>query len=146
MATTDIYNYRLFSDTIATAGLPSEFQLHDAKHEGFSAIINLLPDDSPYAVPGEAAIVNALGLEYFYIPVEFENPTLLDFEKFERALASTTGKKVLIHCAANYRVSAFMSIYAKTKLGWDNQTFETYRNAIWQPDEIWAAFIKKMMR
>ena len=85
--------------------------------EGFDAVINLLPDSSEEAAADERAIVEGQGLEYHYLPVDFANPTPTDFRLFRHVMENTREKKVLIHCAANYRVSAFYALYAMQDLG-----------------------------
>ena len=63
-------------------------------------------------------IVEGLGIEYVYIPVDFAAPTAEDFARFSSAMDAARGRKVWAHCAANYRVSAFVSIYGRQHLGW----------------------------
>ena len=105
-------NYRKISERVATSGSVSEDRLRRLGAEGFDAVVNLLPESSEAAVAGEREIVEGQGLEYHYIPVDFGNPTEADFNLFRRVMENAGDKKILIHCAANYRVSAFYSLYA----------------------------------
>ena len=57
-------------------------------------------------------------MSYYYIPVQWNNPTDADFDEFDRALSRLPADRVLIHCAANFRVTAFYSLYAQQRLGW----------------------------
>src|SRR5512138_3271135 len=114
----EIYNYRKVNENLITGGQPSEAQLRETAREGFQTVISLLPSESGYSLSGEEKLVRSLGMDYHLIPVEWTNPTLEDFEAFEKLLGQTGDQKVFIHCAANYRVTAFYSLYALKHLGW----------------------------
>jgi hypothetical protein len=52
---------------------------------------------------------------------------------------------MLVHCGANYRVTAFIGLYRIVRLGWDpDRAFEPMRS-VWEPDETWKQFISKML-
>lgn len=147
MSTDNIYNHIKVNDRLITGGQPTEDQLRDAAAEGFTAVINLAPVNPPNTPVDEAGLVRSLGMEYVYIPVDWNNPTDDDFAAFESAMARLTGEKVLIHCAANYRVTAFYSLYAVKHLGWTGDQAEAFRGLIWAGSEypIWEAYITRMM-
>ena len=142
MGTEDIYNYRRVSDRVITGGHPTEQQLHDAAAEGVDGVINLAPVDHR-SVPNEDEVVRSLGMTYTYIPVVWDHPTIDDLDAFERAMASLSDARVLVHCAANFRVTAFYSLYARRHLGWTAAEASTFRSSIWEGSEypIWEAFI-----
>ena len=50
--------------------------------------------------------------------------------------------KTLIHCAANFRVTAFYSLYAEKHLGWSEAQADALRSKIWQGSDypVWEAF------
>ena len=73
---------------MATAGQPTEDELAAVKAAGFEAVVNLLPTSSPYALPEEGRIISGLGLDYVHIPVEWENPTAADAERFFDVVAA----------------------------------------------------------
>jgi hypothetical protein len=53
---------------------------------------------------------------------------------------------VLVHCAANYRVTAFIGLYRVLRLGWAaDKAFEPMRS-VWEPDEVWKAFIARALK
>ena len=133
MSVADAYNFRVIDEQTSTSGVVSEAQLGCLAEEGYEAVINLLPKESEYAVANEPALVKELGLGYHYIPVDFGAPSAADFSEFERAMTLVSGKKVLIHCAANYRVSAFYSRYALKNLGWTQQQADECIATIWNP-------------
>ena len=55
-------------------------------------------------------------------------------------------KKILIHCAANFRVTAFYSLYAMQHLGWTEAQADEFRASIWAGSDypIWEKFISEM--
>jgi protein tyrosine phosphatase (PTP) superfamily phosphohydrolase (DUF442 family) len=105
-----IYNFEKVSDLLACSGQPTEDQLKQLADEKYEAIVNLGLLNTKYALPGEAAIVEALGMEYFHIPVIFEKPQISELTDFINYMNSNADKKILVHCAANYRASAFMGL------------------------------------
>ncbi len=147
MSTREIYNVLEVSDTLITGGQPTADQLRDAAAEGFTAVINLATTNPPYSLDGEGDLVESLGLEYVHIPVDWSNPTDADFADFEAAMNQLAGEKVLIHCAANFRVTAFYGLYARKHLGWTDEQAGAFRAQIWAGSDypIWEAFISKHM-
>lgn len=146
MSTSDIYNYLKVNDRLITAGQPTEEQLQAAAAEGFTGVINLVPSENQSALANEGAIVQALGLKYHHIPVDWAAPKDGDFAAFEEALQATADDKVLIHCAANFRVTAFYSLYALKHLGWTAEQAGAFRALIWQDSDypVWERFIAKV--
>ena len=146
MSTQDIRNFQKVDDHIITGGQPTEEQLRAAAAEGIQVVINLATLDPRYALADEAGLVRSLGMEYHHIPVEWEQPTDSDFEAFVRQLKQAGQKKVLIHCAANYRVTAFFSLYAMQDLGWSEEQADKFMALVWQRSEypVWEAFIRQM--
>lgn len=148
MSTADIFNYRYIDERLITAGQPTEEQLHAAAAEGFQAVINLAPIYPNHPIPHEADVCQTLGLIYHHIPVDWNNPTAEDYVRFAAALDSLPNQKVLIHCAANYRVTAFFSTYARHKMGWTQTQAEELINSIWTQDpryslnEVWLNFLQ----
>ena len=129
------YNYRVVNERVATSGRVEPEQPAELGAAGFAAVINLLPDSSQYAVPGEREIVEAQGIDYLYLPVDFAAPTLGDYLQFRQFMQRVGESKVLVHCAANYRVSAFYSRYAVETGVWSRAEADEFMLSIWQPDE-----------
>lgn len=129
------YNYRAVSDLVLTSGRVEPEQLEQLAEEGVELVINLLPHSSQYAVEDEQAIVEGQGIDYLYLPVDFAAPTLADYERFRQMMATAGDRKLLIHCAANYRVSAFYSRYAVEIGEWSPAEADEFMLSIWQPDE-----------
>lgn len=146
MTTQDIYNYRRVDEQISTGGQPTEDQLRAAAQEGITGVISLVPFDPKRSLPDEAGLVQSLGMTFVHIPVDWQHPTEADFDAFESAMQGRGASKTLIHCAANFRVTAFYALYAIKHLGWTKEQAETFRASIWQGSDYpqWEAFIASM--
>jgi hypothetical protein len=58
-------------------------------------------------------------------------------------MQAAAGEKTWVHCAANMRVTAFVSLYGQRKLGWSAERAKELRAEVWQPDLVWQAFIEQ---
>jgi protein tyrosine phosphatase (PTP) superfamily phosphohydrolase (DUF442 family) len=146
MSANEISNFIPVSDHIYTSGQPTADQLRRLAAEGFSSVVNLATPHSPQALPGEADLVRSLGMGYDNIPVEWENPLESDYALFEQIMGRLPPGKTLIHCIANYRVTAFYALYAQAQLGWSEPQADQFMAPVWQTSEypIWKAFIARM--
>ena len=148
MSINQIFNAIQIDDQILTAGQPSEYQLRDLSTEGYKVVINLATIDPRYSLTDEKKLCSNLSMTYVHIPVEWTAPKIEDYQAFISAMDKTAQQKTLIHCAANYRVTAFYSVYAKQTLGWSNEQAKALRAQIWETnpewkmDDIWQEFIK----
>jgi uncharacterized protein (TIGR01244 family) len=136
-----ISRYIELSDSLATAGQPTEAQLAALAAEGFEVVINLGQGDLTYALPDEAGCVARLGLRYVHIPVEFSSPRLDDLARFSAAMAAAQGQKVFVHCRHNKRVPVFVALDRVRRQGWDRAAAFADMHAAWSPDPGWQAFI-----
>jgi uncharacterized protein (TIGR01244 family) len=142
----EIYNYLLLSDSIATAGQPTEGQIPTIAENGYEVVINLGLADAEYALENEEAAVLAHGMQYIHLPVVWERPTKSDLEQFIKVMEAVEDKKVIVHCAANMRVSVFMALYRILRLGWsEDKAFEQVKR-IWIPDDTWQTFIDESLK
>lgn len=137
------YNFRRMTETLTTSGIVRLHGLKALREQGYEVVVNLLPDTSEYAIPNEREAVESQGIEYIYIPVDFKQPTSSDFLKFSEALDRVHEKKVHVHCAANYRVSAFYSLYLVSGGRWGAEQAMEFIRSICQPTEHpgWSDFI-----
>jgi protein tyrosine phosphatase (PTP) superfamily phosphohydrolase (DUF442 family) len=142
----DIRNFVSVSDTLATAGQPTELQLQELKAAGFDAVINLGLLDPRYCLPDEAASVAALGMVYHHIPVIFHEPKADDFAAFRSAVQSLRDRKLFVHCAMNFRVSCFVALLGEAELGWTRAQANAHVQRLWEPDQVWSAFLTDMRR
>ena len=146
MSAQDIINYLKVNDDLITGGQPTVEQLRAAATEGIIAVINLGTLNPSYALEDEAGLVRSLGLAYYHIPVAWDNPKQTDFQAFESVMREVTGRKSLLHCAANFRVTAFYALYALKHLGWSEAQADAFREPIWRGSDepVWERFIADM--
>jgi uncharacterized protein (TIGR01244 family) len=139
----DIYNFLPLTETWLTSGQPTREQFTDIAEAGVKTVINLALTSSTNAIQDEAQVVKDLGMEYIHIPVLWENPTLFDLDQFFAAMDAQAGQKVLVHCAANMRVSALSALYRAQRLGWNLGEALKDTHQIWDPysDPVWAKFM-----
>lgn len=146
MSVESIMNFRKVDDRVLTGGQPTEEQFQAAAQAGVRTVINLAPAGGRNAPADEAGLVGSLGMRYLHIPVQWDNPTEGDFAAFEQAMRDLGDAKTLIHCAANFRVTAFYSLYALRHLGWSLPQAEAFRASIWAGSDypVWERFIRQM--
>jgi protein tyrosine phosphatase (PTP) superfamily phosphohydrolase (DUF442 family) len=146
MSTQDIYNFRKVNDHLITGGQPTAEQLNAAAAEGFQAVVNLATEEPGRSLEDESGLVRSLGMDYYPIPVGWGKPTLSDFQRFEDLLGCLGSTRTLIHCAANFRVTAFFSLYAVKHLGWSEAQAEEFGQSVWQGSHypVWEQFIRQV--
>jgi uncharacterized protein (TIGR01244 family) len=143
-----IHNFVQVTENLGTSGQPTAEQFQEIANEGYQIVINLAPSDVSQAIPNEAEIVRAAGMEYQQIPVAWKNPTLEDWEAFVKAMEANKDQKVYIHCQANMRVSAFVMLYRHIKLGLDLEEAQASMRTIWDPEAghpAWVDFIEDVI-
>lgn len=142
---TKLYHYRRISAEIVTSGQPTEEQFHAIAQQGFQVVINLGLAEADYALPDERGLVESLGMIYVPIPVQWQNPTLDDFQRFQERMRQHEGQLRLVHCAANMRVSCFVALYHAIEHQWTlEQALEDVK-IIWTPNEVWQAFMETVL-
>lgn len=141
----EIYNYLKISDSVATAGQPTEAQFSTIRESGYQVVVNLARPDSPNALSNEQAIVESLGMQYIHIPVIWENPTFEDISRFFSVMETNADKSVFVHCAANMRVSTFVYLYRLVHAGMSEEQAKQDLHRIWTPNETWQTFIQQVM-
>jgi protein tyrosine phosphatase (PTP) superfamily phosphohydrolase (DUF442 family) len=148
MSISEAYNFKVVDHLVSTAGLLSEDQLGLLKSEGYEAVINLLPKENKNAVEKEDSIVQEQGLIYEYIPVDFSAPSKENYLEFASKFRALSGKKIILHCAANYRASAFYAIFAHHHLGWSKSEAKEHINSIWclKDYPVWEIFVDHMLK
>jgi protein tyrosine phosphatase (PTP) superfamily phosphohydrolase (DUF442 family) len=137
----EIKNFIEIGDLIATGGQPSESQLTDVASAGYQVVINLGLLDPKYCLRDEAGLVAGLGMEYHHIPVVFTDPKTDDFRRFVDVMFSHRDHKVFIHCALNWRVSAFVALYGELHLGWPRSKADAHIRSLWEPNDVWSEFV-----
>lgn len=134
-----ILKYVKVYDWLHTSGQPTEEELDSLRVKN---VINLALPSADNAVEREAMILGNAGVNYLNIPVNFENPTHDQFQLFCSFLNTVKGGSVLVHCAYNMRVSAFIFLYKVKVLGVSKDEAEIELNKLWRPNEVWEAFMQ----
>ena len=71
----DITNTRVHSPTVTSSGQPSKGQFEDIARSGVEVVINLAPKHAPDSIRNERKLVRSEGMEYFFIPIDWERPS-----------------------------------------------------------------------
>jgi uncharacterized protein (TIGR01244 family) len=141
---THIRNFLRIDDRLATSGMPQPEDFAAMRQAGFDVVINLALPTSDNALPNEGELVSAQGMTYVHLPVNFGAPKPADFELFTKMMDVCSGQKILVHCAVNKRVSAFMFLH-RLRHGADRATAENDLKKIWQPDGVWREFVNERL-
>ncbi len=140
----EIYNHVEVDEQLSTSGVIPAEKFAALADDGFEIVINLLPADSQYAIADEADLVQRAGMEYVYIPVDFAAPAEADFHRFCSAMDAGGSKRVFVHCAANYRVSAFVSLYRQKRGTWNREQADAHIARLWEPDAAWTDLLRQI--
>lgn len=140
----ELHNYRRISPEIATSGQPTVEQFAEIAAQGIQFVINLGLANADYSLPDERGIVESLGMGYEHIPVQWQNPTVENFQDFLASMRRNQTQKRLVHCAKNMRVSCFMALYHVLEDQWTpEQAIADIQ--IWVPNEVWQGFMAQVL-
>jgi protein tyrosine phosphatase (PTP) superfamily phosphohydrolase (DUF442 family) len=143
---TPIRNFLPLSDRVGTAGQPTAEQFTAVRDAGYEVVINLALPTSTYALADERAVVTGLGMQYVHIPVDFDRPDVEDAKRFFEAMDAAVGRKVLVHCAMNMRVPAFLYLYRVVREGVDPDVAAADLYRVWTPNPTWQKFIEVVVQ
>lgn len=138
-----IHNFYKLSETLACSGQPTKEQIKGLSAQQYQVVVNLGLSDAKYSLPDEAASVKQLGMEYFHVPVLFNNPQIDDLKLFLKYMSGQKDKKTLVHCAANYRASCFTALYLYYLNEINDEEVINMVDEVWQPDLIWQSFLEE---
>lgn len=127
----ELFNYYEYSPYLMSSGQPTREQFPAIRAAGVEAVINLAPVTDPGALPDEQQLAAALGLAYVHIPVNWDQPPLADVERFLAAMKRFQGKRVLVHCYAGSRASAFTFVYRVRIQGAPTDDARAILESIW---------------
>ncbi|MGR8918890.1 MAG: protein tyrosine phosphatase family protein [Gammaproteobacteria bacterium] len=113
----ELFNYQEYSPYLASSGQPTREQLGALREAGIDLVVNLAPVTDPGAYAEEGELVRALGIDYVHLPIDWEHPSEDDLRAFFAVMEQTKGQRVLVHCYANARASAFVYLWRVLKLG-----------------------------
>lgn len=140
----DIYNYWFYDEKLTSSGMPTAEQMKSVAEAGVQVVINLAPHDVKDALPDEEGLVTSLGMEYRNIPIIWREPASDGLVRFMDAMDANKGKKIHVHCEANYRASSFIMMYRVLRLGWKKEDAIPVMERMWNPEDfpIWQKFIE----
>ncbi len=141
----EIHGFVQISEKIATAGQPTAEQFAEIKAAGYEVVVNLAMPNSTNAIANEKELVETHGMEYVYLPVVWEKPTLNDIDRFFKTLEMNSERSIFVHCALNMKVSAFMYLYRRIQQGVSDDVAIETMNQIWTPNDTWQAFIDQVL-
>jgi protein tyrosine phosphatase (PTP) superfamily phosphohydrolase (DUF442 family) len=139
-------NVRVISPLLVTAGQPDRASLQRLKAEGYAAVISLAPGNTSDAVPDQAAILAAQGVEFVHIPIPWQTPEAMHLEEMATTMQRLKGRKVLVHCQMNMRASALTFLYRTIHEKEDPATAWSDVKPLWTPTNQWAEFINGQLR
>lgn len=140
----DLYNFLQINETLSTSGMPKPNQFKEIAALGVKFVINLATPKSENWIPNEGELAANSGMNYLSIQVDWENPMRKNLDDFMKAMEEHRNERVHVHCQANFRATAFVSLYQILRLDADREsTFQSMRK-IWNPDDypIWKKFIE----
>ena len=143
---TDIDNYLQYSPSFSSSGQPSAGQLEALSKAGFERVIYIAFTDNKTAIKSEDRVVKSLGMDYVHIPVDFDQPTLDDFEDFAAVMNRNGDTRTLLHCQINLRASTFSFLYRVIYGGVPMSLAKSDLDTIWQPDKVWYQFIVDVLK
>jgi protein tyrosine phosphatase (PTP) superfamily phosphohydrolase (DUF442 family) len=144
----DIYNYLKLNDNLFSSGMPTPEQIPSIAKNGVQVVINLATSKSEGWIPNEKELMEAQGLNYYSIPVDWDEPTMDNLSEFAKIMDKHKHDKILVHCQANFRATGFIAIYRYNRLGWSEENAFKDLRKIWDPAEypVWQKFIEKSLR
>lgn len=144
----DIYNYLYYHEKLSSSGMPTAEQMNSVAEAGVELVVNLAPHDVPNAIPNEENLVESLGMEYINIPVNWNMPTRDGLNVFMDVMDKNKDRTVHVHCEANFRASAFITMYRILRLGWIPEEAFAVMHTIWDEDAypVWKMFIEDALK
>ena len=138
----DLKNYQVNSSKMLSSGLPNQKHFETLKAMGVTKVIDLIPGDRT----AESNLMKDLDLSYHNIQVEWENPTIDNFNEYVSFMQQSNKSEgiTLTHCRLNWRGAVFTYLYRVIHLKESENIAETDMLEIWQPDEVWTKFIDKV--
>ena len=130
------------SSRLFTAGQPAPHDFAILAQNGVEVVVNLAPPGAHHYLENEAQLALENGLIYAHLPIIFSRPLLSDFMSFAGVMRAHRERTILVHCAANVRVSVLIYLYQTLIEGEDESAARARLFQIWSPDATWSRFIR----
>jgi protein tyrosine phosphatase (PTP) superfamily phosphohydrolase (DUF442 family) len=115
-----VTNFARLETTVACAGATTAKAVPELKKMGFASIINLrLPNEPNANVEEEEAMAKQVGIKYFSIPFNGQQPDPAVADKFLTTLATKGNEPAFIHCGSGNRAAAMWMIKRIVVDHWD---------------------------
>ncbi len=141
----DPENFVTWRTGLVSAAQPSAGWLQKVKAANYDVVINLAPSSAHGSIAAEPAIIQAQGVTYAYIPVDFRNPTAENFRAFTEVMRANKDRSVFVHCQVNMRGSSFVFLYRVIHEGADVRESLEKLTGVWSPDPVWKRFIEETL-
>jgi uncharacterized protein (TIGR01244 family) len=105
----DIRAFLQVTPQFCTGGQPRMEHFARLKQDGVKAVLNLR-QPSEHRADEERQTVEAAGLKYFNIPVNYQQPSEAHVDEFLKITDDPVNRPMFIHCTAAIRVGAFWMI------------------------------------
>ena len=129
---------------LLTSGQPAPGAFAALARAGVEVVINLAAPGASDTNVDEAQLVLESGMIYAHLPVVWAAPRVADWDGFAALLRAHCERKVLVHCAKNRRVAAFVYLY-QTLIEDEDETLARARLLrVWQPDATWSRFLAEV--
>lgn len=116
----DIRKFLQVTPDFCTGAQPRPEHFALLKSRGVKTVLNLRTPGE-HRADEEKAAVEAAGMGYVNIPVNYRNPTDADVDAFLKVTDDETKRPMFVHCTAAVRVGAFWLIrrVARDGMSWD---------------------------
>ena len=138
-------NFVQWREGLASSAQPSAAWLATVGEQKYDVLINLAPPQSMGSLKDEGGIVASKGVKYVNIPVDFMHPAAEDFRFFSEVMKASAGKRVFVHCQANFRGSSFVFLYRAIYEDAGRDAQEKLQS-VWAPEPAWKKFIEETLK
>jgi len=137
----DVRNFVQLRERIGTSGQPTKAQFAKIAEAGYEVVLNLAASTHVDTMVDEGEVVTQLGMMYIHLPIPWAQPTQKQVKQFCQVMKALRDTKIWVHCAKNYRVSAFLFHYLEKVEGSSFQEARSPMFSSWTPNETWAELL-----
>jgi uncharacterized protein (TIGR01244 family) len=117
---TGVTNFTKVDAVVACGGATETAALEGLKADGFKSVVNLrVATEAGANVEEGKAKAQALGLNYFHLPIAGNAPDPAMVDQFLGIVANKANQPVFVHCASANRVGAVWLVKRVMQDGWD---------------------------